>query len=224
MKKIIIKSVLAVAATVFATSNMSAQITTNSLGFKAGYQMSSLNSHAFENSVSGFNTGMTFVHSKSANYGWGADLLYARSGGTYTRALSDGMPQSRTVMIDQIRFIPKGYLFFGDRQNKFRPKLFVGPAVSFLLAANDQTSSANYNSQFTTASLEGVLGAGFNYEIKEAFWLVFDTEYALGLTDVNTVMVAHPEGLQNNIFSVNLGLAFGFPVKEIKADIEDKID
>lgn len=224
MKKIIIKSVLAASVTIFATSNMSAQTTSNSLGFKGGYQMSSLNSHAFENSFSGFNTGLTFVHSKHVNYGWGGDLLYARSGGTYTRIIGDGIPVSHTVAIDEIRILPKGYLFLGDRQNKLRPKFSVGPAVSFLLAANDQITSANHTSSFTIASLEAVLGAGFNYKIREAMWLVFDTEYALGLTDVNNVRVLDANGLKNNIFSVNLGLAFGFPVKEIKADIQEKID
>ena len=97
-----------------------------------------------------------------------------------------------------------GVYFFGTTGNAFRPKVFLGPYVGFLLGAKNQ-DDLDLKDSFKSLDFGGQVGLGFNYSLKNRTWLNVDAGYAAGFANIfdNTIIKG-----KNNAFSLNVGLSF----------------
>lgn len=182
---------------------------TTSIGIKGGLQFSSFEGSPFNNGLTAFNAGASFINSSMENWGWGVDLLYSRNGGRYSFLREDKEVQN-FVFVDYIRLNPRVYYFFRGIEDAFRPKIFLGPGLGMVTQVYDIDTELSYLRHFELLSFELMAGTGFNYKLRENLWLTFDIDYLLGLTNVNTIPLITPsENIRNNGFSVTVGLTFG---------------
>jgi len=133
-----------------------------------------------------------------------------------------------TAKISYLSFPIMGKFVFGQ-EGSFRPYIFGGPEIGFILSAKDDTK-ANYEYEFAIPS-QGIYETGaedtsYSNDIKDQlesfeFALNFgagviiplgnidmfiDGRYGLGLTKVNK---EGDESYKNNVIYVNVGLLFG---------------
>ena len=105
-------------------------------------------------------------------------------------------------MIIPIRII----YFWGEFGDPVRPKVFVGPTLGFLMAA--ETGSIDIKDQYNgfDFGLHGGLGA--NFQLGERSWLNTDITYTQGLTDITKSDFSEDVNRNGNI-RLNVGLLFG---------------
>ena len=180
-----------------------------SMGFKGGAQFSSFSRFAPINTRIGWNAGLQMTYSAWEHWGVGGDVLYTRTGGYYSvdrGAFTDTRHVTRT---DYVRFVPKVTYFFMGLEDRFRPKIFVGPNVGILTMANDKNSRAALYNEYRPVEIGITGGIGFNYRIASAVWLTFDAEYLYGFNRINKVNTYNPDNLHTHSLSGAVGLAFG---------------
>lgn len=128
--------------------------------------------------------------------------------GLNLKALYSQMGIASSVSDDNLRLnylqIPlTGVYYFGQIGDKFRPKVFLGPYVGFLL--NAKNGDIDIKDSFNSIDFGGQIGLGFNYSLKERTWLNVDLGYSTSFTDVYS---ANNVNGQNNALFLNVGLSF----------------
>lgn len=179
-----------------------------SIGVKGGAQFSSFSRFAPINTRIGWNAGLTMTYSAWEHWGFGGDVLYTRTGGYYSVYRPTGNTR-HTVRTDYVRIVPKATYFFLGLENRFRPKVFLGPNLGILTSAVDKNRGLGLYNEFVPVEIGVTGGIGFNYRVASAVWLTFDAEYLYGFNRINEVNTFNPDNLHTNSLSGSVGLAFG---------------
>jgi len=179
---------------------------TNSIGPTVGF-----NSARFsENSGArpSFNFGILYNYSIFENSGLGVELLYSQEG-----SITKIGNNNYTHELNYIRIPLEFNYYFGKINNDFRPKLFAGPSLAFLVGGESKSkfgsSEVTYNSKdlYKSFDIGLLLGVGFNYRLSDLIWFNFDAGYTHGLLNVSKG--SNPE-LKNRLINLNFGIAYGF--------------
>lgn len=199
------KVILFIATLMFMTQLSKAQ--NLSFGPMAGVNFSTLSGTENTKSKTGLLAG-AFVNYSSKNwFGLGVQVLYNQAGASLVTPV-----ESVNLNYLQIPILATYYFGEGNSTGSFRPKLFAGPHVNFLLnAKNKDGNDLNPEGKFYKKSDLGItFGGGFNYALAEKTWLNFDVRYGLGLTNI---------AQQGNTDIMNRGLGFtlgvSFPLGNI---------
>lgn len=179
-----------------------------SIGVKGGPQFSSFSRFAPIHTRIGWNAGLTMTYSAWEHWGIGGDVLYTRTGGYYSVS-RPGMDTRHTVRTDYVRFVPKVTYFFMKLEDRFRPKIFLGPNFGVLTMAYDKNRQIGLYDEYKPVEIGITGGIGFNYRVASAIWLTFDAEYLYGFNRINDVNTYNPNNLHTNSLSGAVGLAFG---------------
>jgi hypothetical protein len=201
---------------------------TLTIGPRVGINISSLSNREDMKAKVGLSAGGFAMYSFVENFGVGIDALYSREGAQYVYEIKDGDDLTRYKYHDDLNYlrfnIPVTY-FFRKKEDSFRPKIFAGPSLAFLLSAKNKSelisSTGNSNvtirnstmtvtDQYKRTDFGALIGAGFNVKLAEAIWFDFDAAYHIGAVDIpkNTLPGADP--IHNQGFSLLAGVGFGF--------------
>ena len=178
-----------------------------SFGPMAGFNVSNLSGKEDTKSKVGLVAGGFFNYSSKNWFGVGVQILYSQLGAKLS-ASTDAI----NLNYLQVPILFTYYLSGDNSVGSFRPKLFLGPHVNFLLnAKNNAGADLNTNSAFYKSTELGVtLGGGFNYALADKIWLNFDVRYGVGLTDAKQ---SPNVDVSNRALGVNLGVSF--PIGDI---------
>ena len=151
----------------------------------------------------GFAAGAQLIYSNENNWGLGGAVLYSREGVDVTSGTTEG-----ETNLTYIRIPLKGYLFFRENEDNFRPKIFIGPSIGILLDADAKVGDTKFEVKdaYNTFDLGLTAGAGFNARLSEGTWLNFDLGYTHGLLDV----AENGDDGSNRNISAMVGVLFGF--------------
>lgn len=149
----------------------------------------------------GFNVGLIYNNSFLEHWGAGLSLLYSAEGAK--AEVSD-----ISTNLTYIRLPLRLQYFFGDFGQAFRPKIYVGPSLAFLVGAKLDQNGNNIDVKdgYEKFDLGLLAGLGFNYRLKDQTWLNFDLGYTHGLLDIST----GSNEPKNRLINANVGVAFGF--------------
>src|SRR5690349_14344362 len=121
MKKLAILFFMAISTMVFA------QESSNSIGPTVGYNHTWTSGDG-TSAKPGFNAGIVYTNSFMEHWGAGLELKYSMEG-----AKIDGTDANGNLAY--LRLPLRLKYFFGDYGNAFRPKVYLGPSLGFLLSA-----------------------------------------------------------------------------------------
>jgi hypothetical protein len=165
-----------------------------SLGPVAGFGhswVSGMNNADFKPSAQ---LGVGFIHSRHANWAWGANLVASHEGYSYTNWMN-GQQYNYAVDPTYLRLTPRAYYFIGPANWGVRPKVYAGPSLGLLLAEDryirnetmgntDVAYGMNDNQrQFRTLDFGGEVGTGVNVKLGGGTWLNLDGSYYNGFTN-----------------------------------------
>lgn len=178
-----------------------------SFGPMAGLNVTTLSGKDNISSKAGLLAGGFFNYSSKNWFGVGVQFLYNQMG-----AKLDAPTEEINLNYLQVPVLFTYYFSGQNAPGSFRPKVFVGPHVNFLLnAKNKQGNDLNPNNLYYKNTELGVtLGGGFNYALANQMWINVDARYAIGLTDATQAPIT-------NITNRGLGLTVGlsFPLGNI---------
>ena len=170
----------------------------NGDGFTPGYDDQQLH-------VS-YGIGMRMLASIHPNWGISSDIKFSSEGGTFGREASDARMVYRA---NYLRHALQGVYFFGERGNRVRPKLSVGPSVAIFAGGKTKLKDAGTENMpemkskniFKTWDFGLTGAAGVNIRLKESVWLSAEGAYYHGLTNANDLssQKMHHRGLGFNI-------------------------
>lgn len=151
----------------------------------------------------GLNIGLNYVYSNYEKWGFGTGLNFSQEGVIVKRAGTDYKTQ-----LNYLRIPLKAYHFFGDLEDAFRPKIYVGPSFGFLLGGKAEVGDIKVDSKdnFEGFDVGAMIGTGFNFKFAERTWFNFDLAYTHGL--INASKLGN-ETLNRNV-GVTMGVAWGF--------------
>ncbi|HNE30290.1 MAG TPA: porin family protein [Saprospiraceae bacterium] len=199
-------SVFFVIAFSFLHHSLHAQV--NSLGPTAGFNYAWMNNRDNTSGRPGFNVGLTYTYSIFEKGGLGVDLRYSEEG----MRLEQGN-KTYTSELNYLRLPFKFHYFFNELEDDFRPKIYAGPSLGFLVGGDTEiasfeglTTTVDSRDLFEKFDMGLVAGAGFNYRIASSTWLNFDVAYTHGLVD----LPKNGSASYNRNINVNLGVAWGF--------------
>jgi hypothetical protein len=146
--------------------------------------------------------GGQLTYSNVNNWGIGAAVLYSREG-----VKVDNRGAEAKTNLTYIRVPLKGYFFFRDNEDNFRPKIFAGPSFGILLDADLKSGDdeVDMGDAYNTFDLGLTAGAGLNARIVEGTWFNLDIGYTYGFLDV----AENADGSNRGI-TATAGVAFGF--------------
>ncbi len=152
----------------------------------------------------GLTAGGFFNYSSNSGLGVSGQVLFTQLGAQVDNKTND-------IRLNYVQVPILLTYFLGQKGKPFRPKVFIGPHIDFLLNAKDRngndinggTNKSNYNS--VDAGL--TLGTGFNYRLQNKVWLNVDVRYGVGLVDITK---SNANKLMNQNFGINLGVSFPF--------------
>lgn len=160
-----------------------------------------------------WNVGITANLSSTEHIGWSLDVLYSQEGGMYNNVPNRiGGNDDVNITLQYLRVPVKFAYFFGDLDNRFRPKFTIGPSMGFLIGNDFKVNGANaqpadddarFNTNYKNFDLGGQASVGFNYKIAEALWFNADAYYYQGFLDINN------RNEYNSNFGLRIGLAVG---------------
>lgn len=173
-----------------------------SFGPMVGVNVTSLSGKPNASSKAGLLAGGFFNYSSKNWFGVGVQFLYNQMG-----AKLDAPTEEINLNYLQVPVLFTYYFAGNNSPGSFRPKLFAGPHVNFLLnAKNKDGNDLNPNNLFYKDTELGVtLGGGFNYALQNRMWINVDARYGVGLTDATK---APNTNITNRGFGVNVGLSF----------------
>ena len=178
-----------------------------SFGPMVGLNVTTLSGKDNTSSKAGLLAGGFFNYSSKNWFGVGVQFLYNQMG-----AKLDAPTEEINLNYLQVPVLFTYYFSGQNSPGSFRPKVFVGPHVNFLLnAKNKQGSDLNPNNLYYKNTELGVtLGGGFNYALMNQIWINVDARYGIGLTDATQAPIT-------NITNRGLGLTVGlsFPLGNI---------
>ncbi len=178
-----------------------------SIGPRVGVNFSKVTNADNADYKTGLVAGLTSTYSITENSGLTMDLLYSREG-----AETESEPQLSTEF-DYLRFLLAYDIFFRDLGDRFRPKIYAGPTLGFLLSAENQVEGSetdiDVKENYNTLDVGLAVGLGFNLRIAGATWLNVDGRFLPGLTNIVDNKPSGADAIRNQSFQVSLGLAFG---------------
>lgn len=181
---------------VIATLNSYAQNV--SIGPTIGFNYTKVSDEASEFKP-GFNGGIFINYSTKTDFGFNGSIIYTQLGGAV--ANSDNY-----IRLNYLQVPINLVYYFGEGMKKgaFRPKVFLGPYIGYLLSASSPgfTNEQTLN-QMNTNDLGINIGAGFNLAIQSKTWINVDLKYGHGLTTVPKIL-----NYQNRALSLNVGISF----------------
>ncbi len=170
-----------------------------------------------------YSLGFRMVKSIHPNWGISSDLNFSSQGGTYG-ADNDAKMVFRA---NYLRHSLQGVYFFGDRGNRVRPKISVGPSIAIYaggktkLKDGSNESVADFRSKNLYKTWDfGLTGAaGVHIRVKEDVWLSAEGAYYHGLTNANDLsdVKLHHRGL-----AFNLGLLMSPDYSKMKMHMNKK--
>lgn len=150
----------------------------------------------------GLTVGGFYNYSAKTGFGFTGQLLFTQMG-----AQTDN--KTNEINLNYIQLPLFATFFFGKYGDKFRPKLFLGPNLNFMVSAKDKNGNNingdSNNRVFNPFDLGLTFGGGLNYKLQEKIWLNFDVRYGLGLLDVTK---DNNTSVMNSNWGINLGLSF----------------
>ena len=150
----------------------------------------------------GLTVGGFYNYSSKTGFGFSGQLLFTQMG-----AQTDN--KTNEINLNYIQLPLLATFFFGKYGDKFRPKLFLGPNLNFMVSAKDKNGNNingdSNNRVFNPFDLGLTFGGGLNYKLHEKIWLNFDVRYGLGLLDVTK---DNNTSVMNSNWGINLGLSF----------------
>lgn len=109
-----------------------AQAQRHSLGPTIGVNFTDLGNVDYNTSFQpGLNVGLIYNYSKHEHFGFGTGIRYSQEG-----AKLDGI--DGYTKLNYLRIPLKFQYFFGEMDDRFRPKVYVGPSVGFLLGGKQK--------------------------------------------------------------------------------------
>lgn len=169
---------------------------TLSIGPVIGANFSTVSESENGERLMGLSAGAFANYSINEKLGLNLKVLFSQMG--VASSVSDNK-----VRLNYLQIPLSGVYFFGESGDKFRPKVFLGPYVGFLLGAKN--GDLDIKESLRSVDIGGQIGLGFNYSLKERTWLNIDLGYAAGFT---TVDAADDAVGNNNALFVNVGLSF----------------
>lgn len=152
----------------------------------------------------GLTAGGFFNYSSNSGLGVSGQVLFTQLGAQVDNKTND-------IRLNYVQVPVLLTYFLGQKGKPFRPKVFVGPHINFLLNAKDRNGSdingATNNSNYNSVDAGFTLGTGFNYRLQNKVWLNVDARYGLGLVDITK---SSANKLMNQNFGINLGVSFPF--------------
>lgn len=191
MSKVILTTIL------MSVAYLTINAQTLSIGPMIGVNSSSISEATNGERLMGLSAGAFANYSINEKIGLGVKALFSQMG--IASSVSD-----ESLRLNYLQIPLTGVYFFGESGDKFRPKVFLGPYVGFLLGAKNQ-NDIDFKDNFNSVDIGGQLGLGFNYSLKERTWLNVDAGYAAGFT---TAASTDDAVGKNNAFSLNVGLSF----------------
>jgi hypothetical protein len=188
----------------------------NSLGINAGFGHSWLKNYNNSQFNPHGNFGASFVHSTKTNFGFGADLKFSFEGGQ-EEYKSGANTIEHTTDLNYIRVPLKAIYFFGKYGQKIRPKIYAGPAVGFLVGANDKVINLNNGTVLSDRKSDDDYhnfdiglnaGVGFNYRLVKNTWFTTDLNYYNGFKNIRQANSSLPRIANNNV-ALNIGVNWG---------------
>lgn len=193
---------------VFTAAVVTSYAQIHSLGPSAGLNLSTISSTDNSSFLPGFNVGIIYNYSTRQHFGFGLEPRYSQEGVTVDYGSEKGY-----IRLNYLRLPVKFQYFVGEMEDNFRPKLYIGPSLGYLLGGKTKEASENASfvrtinrSDYNQFDIGLMGGFGFNYRIAEATWLNFDIAYTYGLLDISEAQKDH----RNRNLNVNLGVAWGF--------------
>lgn len=173
-----------------------------SFGPMVGVNVTSLSGKPNASSKAGLLAGGFFNYSSKNWFGVGVQFLYNQMG-----AKLDVPTEEINLNYLQVPVLFTYYFNGNNSPGSFRPKLFLGPHVNFLLnAKNKDGNDLNPNNLYYKNTELGVtLGGGFNYALQNRMWINVDARYGIGLTDATQ---APNTDITNRGFGLTVGLSF----------------
>lgn len=162
-------------------------------------KISDVNNSEFNMGVA---AGGQLTYSNENNWGLGVAVLYSREGVDVQSAGNES-----AINLTYLRVPLKGYLFFRQNEDRFRPKIFLGPSIGFLVDSDAKFNGdeVDIKGAYNEFDLGVMAGIGFNARIAEGTWFNFDAGYTYGLLDV----ADSADGGNRNI-GLAAGVLFGF--------------
>ncbi len=146
--------------------------------------------------------GVLINYSSMKHTGLAAEILYSVEGGKVRNA---GYETSLTM--HYIRVPLRFAYYFGDFENRFRPKITIGPSMGFLVNATSDSNVPDATRTDVTPSyykfdIGGIASIGFNLKLAENIWLNTDFNYYTGFRPIRASQY-------NSNFGLRMGVAFG---------------
>lgn len=195
-KKIVLGLTLALFSQIADAQNLS-------FGPIVGANFSELHNLANSSTKTGVKLGAFVNYSTEKSFGLGLQVYYNQLGAN----IGNNTDKLKLSYIE-VPLLATYYLGSSVKKGAFRPKVFIGPHVDFLLDAVDSKGTSLSTGGTTINSIDyGVtVGAGLNYAIAKQTWLNFDVRYAAGLADVYKSPTLST--IKNNNISINVGVSF----------------
>ncbi|MHA4845636.1 porin family protein [Flavitalea antarctica] len=169
-----------------------------------------------------YGLGMRMVASFHPNWGIMSDLKFSSEGGAFGRDDSDAR---RVFRVNFLRHSLQGVYFFGERGNRVRPKISLGPSVGLFAGGKSMLKDGGTESMPDVKSKNifktwdfGLTGAaGVNVRLKESVWLNAEGAYYHGLTNANDLT---SQKMQHRGLGFTLGLLMSPDYEKMKAHME----
>ncbi len=148
----------------------------------------------------GLNAGLFINYSSDSRLGFKAELLYTGMGTYYNNS-----EQERNLTYLQLPVM--GVLYLNEKGKAFRPKIFAGPYLSYLLSAKDHQGKDynTVNEDFEKIDVGLKAGAGFNYRLNNKVWLNTELYVIGGIADISPDKNVR---IRNQSLGLNVGLSF----------------
>jgi len=166
--------------------------------------------------LTGWSAGGFIMYSDINHFGVSGDILYSQKGARFGGALPNGRPFAYTQRINYLE-VPILGRYFLTLSGKFRPNVFIGPAVAFKLGAKQKNREENgialpetdNSDQYRPADLGVVGGVALNFEVAKGKRILIDARYTYGLADVTLA----GNRIRNAAATLHLSYGFGIGKK-----------
>ena len=191
---------LIIALALFVANPLYGQLTNSnfSLGPRLGVNFSNVSNPDEAEGLAGLVAGLTSTYSINENSGITADLLYSGEG-----YQNDGSE----LRLNYLR-VPVLYnIFFGELGQSFRPKVYLGPQLGFLLSA--ESGNTDVKDNMSNFSFGIGAGLGFNYQLSDRMWLNTDLRSFFDLTDIRDNPPSSSDKYAIRNIQLSVGVAWG---------------
>ncbi len=162
----------------------------------------------------GLAAGAFLMYSSESRFGASLDLLYSQRGASFKNLAGTGATVNERVNYLEI---PIALRYFLNEEGHFRPNIFVGPSVAFLLDAKAKatgstgsTVTTDVTNSFNKTELGVFGGFQLNFKGGPRQRFLIDARYTYGLTPVFAqAIVPTSQQTRNSTITLTLGYGFG---------------